>query len=362
MKIRYFEKRPGAWHLDFRLADGFRVRPFGGTTEAEARKRTAEVIASAIQRCHTDNGPAKKAIVKAEGPTMEEAFKLGMKVREKWMQAKDKSTLETTFDQCCAGPKLTKGSPVAILTRDFVRDLRGDWMKEPGKRKGSTLAASTINHRLSMLSVLLEVCDLPPHTVKHLSTKGTARHRRISDEEWATMLEWADEQAMLGRSGALVFRKVLELGWETGARLSELLTLRLADAVNMRVTFRDTKNSLSRTIPVTQAAWDILQKETEAQPFVSLSVDRVTTLWDLMRASMGLKDDHLFVFHLLRHERASRYGDEGHGAHFIKAMLGHENIKTSESYVNNSVEGLARQMQMKAMELAALEQASSTAG
>lgn len=357
MKIRYFEKRPGAWHLDFKAPNGSRMRPFGGTTEAEARKNAAEVISRAVQQSPLRE--QSKVKNQPGGPTMQEAFNLGMKTREKWMQAKDKSAIQTVFEQCCAGPKLTPESPVAILTRNFVRALRGEWLKEPGKRKGTTLSASTVNHRLSMLSVLLEVCDLPPHTVKHLSTKGTARHRRISDAEWATMQEWVDEQIILGRSGALLFKKVLLLAWETGARLSELLTLRKVDCVDRKVTFRDTKNHLSRTIPVNQAAWAILDAERDAYPFVGLTADRVTALWDLMRASMGLQEDALFVFHLTRHERASRYADAGYGAHFIKAMLGHESIKTSESYVNNSVGGLERQMQMKEMELAMLAQTLS---
>ena len=126
---------------------------------------------------------------------MEEAFKLGLRVREQWIKAKSKNTLEQTFETIvCATPrKLNRSTPVAVLTRDFVRDLRAAWLKEPGKREKTTLSASTINHRLSMLSVLLEVCDLPPHTVKHLSTKGNARHRRIPDSEFAQMTEWTAE-------------------------------------------------------------------------------------------------------------------------------------------------------------------------
>lgn len=351
MNIRYFEKRPGAWHLDFRGPDGVRYRPFGGTTEEAARKREKEIVFASLQKSQECNRSKPATVAPVGGPTMQDAFDLGMKVREKWMQAKDKDAIKIVFEQCCAGPKLTKDSPVGILTRDFVRDLRGDWMQEPGKRKGTTLSASTINHRLSMLSVLLEVTDMPPHTVKHLSTKGTARHRRITDTEWATMQQWAEEQVTLGRSGAAVFLKVMVLGWETGARLSELLGFHKMDAVNQTMTFRATKNGLTRTIPVSLRAWKILEAEPMyGQPFVSLTVDRVTELWRLMRLSMGLQDDTLFVFHLLRHERASRFGDAGYGAHFIKSMLGHENIKTSESYVNNSVEGLARQLRMKEFE------------
>lgn len=50
MNIRYFEKRPGAWHLDFRLPSGARVRPYGGPTEASARTAAPAIVATALAR------------------------------------------------------------------------------------------------------------------------------------------------------------------------------------------------------------------------------------------------------------------------------------------------------------------------
>jgi integrase len=351
MKVRYFEKRPGAWHLDFRGPDGTRLRPYGGTTEAEAQRNAPTVIAKALApKEQAAASPQAAAFANTsqlrDSPTMEGAFRLALKVREQWIKAKAKTTLEQTFDSIVDGNprKLTRNSPVALLTRDFVRDLRALWIKEPGRRVSTTLSASTINHRLSMCSVLLEVCDLPPHGVKHLSTKGNARHRRIPPAEFARMQEWAGEQVLVGRSGAEEFARLLPAGLDTGARLSELLDLPPKDVAARSVTFRDTKNGLDRTLPLRPAAHKALLAGTGRRPFPTLTADRVTQLWALMRRSMELEDDHKFVFHLLRHECASRFADEGKGAHFIKAWLGHENIATSESYVNMSLGGMAAQV------------------
>lgn len=328
MNIRYFEKRPGAWHLDFRRLDGTRCRPYGGATEKEARANTQRLIAMA-------EGP-REATLPTSGPTLRASFEVALKVREKWLQAKDKGSLETTY----RGLGLPDAFPLAGLSRDKVRELRAKWMAEPGKRQGTKLAPSTINHRLSMLSVLLEVQDMAPHNVKHLSTKGNARHRRISDAEFTQMRNWAIDSRLKDSSE---FYRLMVAGLETGARLGELLTVLPADVRENSVTFRSTKNHLSRTVPLTPAAKAALSTAGGLLgPFPALTVDRVTALWSAMRASMGLAEDHNFVFHLLRHECASRLADRGLGAHTIMAMLGHESIKTSEGYVKMSLGGLAR--------------------
>ncbi len=268
--------------------------------------------------------------------TLQAAFDLAMKTRQQWMQSKAPHTLVQTFETLHG---LKPADPVACLTRDKVRELRGAWTKEPGKRKGSTLSASTVNHRLSMLSVLLEAADLPPHTVKHLKTKGNARHRRVTDAEFKYAMEWAQEEAALGRSGAEEFSRLLPAGLDTGARLSELLDLERRDITAFSATFRDTKNDLTRAVPLRPLASAALAGT--GRPFPTLTADRVTKLWDLMRHEMGLREDTLFVFHMLRHECASRLADEGKGAHYIKNWLGHEGIKTSESYVNMSFAAMA---------------------
>jgi integrase len=346
VNVRYFEKRPGAWHLDFR-ANGERYRPYGGPTEAAARKEAPAIIARVLS-AGTAVAPAVAvapqagtvAVQGAGGKTLLEAYKLALRVREQWIKSKDKKTLQQTFDAIIEGSKgkLTESSPCAILTRDFVRDLRAVWLQERGKRKGTTLSASTVNHRLSMLSVLLEVCDLPPHTVKHLSTKGNQRERRITDQEVKAMQSWL--LAKHERAGALSMVDLITLGLELGARQGELLALQWGDVAQGTVTFRDTKNHMSRTIPLTQATRVVLERRREthkASPFEDLDQDRVTDLWDQARAGIGLSEDQEFVFHGLRHECLSRLADKGVNSLTLKAIAGHESVTTTERYVKTNL-------------------------
>ena len=347
MNIRYYEKRPGAWHLDFRLADGTRVRPYGGPTEAEARANAPSILTRALA------GP-RKAPAGQPGPhglTLGEAYRRGLRVREQWIRSKDKATLQTTFDAilATAGAGLSEDTPAARLTRDFVRDLRGLWLREPGKRHGTTLSPSTINHRLSMLSVLLEVADLPAHGVKHLSVRGNRRTRRISDAEVAAILCWCDAHS--GRRGARSFRELVEVALATAARQSELLGLSWDDYIPPAgsrpgtLTFRDTKNGDTRTVPAGGPCVTILDRRRGlglSAPFADLTQAQVVNLWSDMRHALGLSTDEEFVFHALRHERISRWIDEGASPFTVQALAGHSSITTTQVYHHASLAAMAR--------------------
>lgn len=332
MKVRYYEKRPGAWHLDFKDPNGARCRPYGGTTEAEAVRNAPRVIAETLLARQVAKAPARPTVV-LTGPTIEATFKLGLRTHKGWIEAKDRKGLEGVFYSM----GLPLDMPVAALTRDKVRALREQWLKAPGKVRGTTLAASTINHRLSMLSVLLKVADLPPHGVEHLSVNGNRRTRRLSAEERKAIQVWCIDNRE--RRGAQVFAILVETALETAARLSELLGLTWGNVGEDTARFLDTKNGEDRTIPLTPRAKSLLRAARGLPgasghgPFDSLTVAQVGALWDRMRRDMGLEGDDEFVFHMLRHEAISTMADRGASAFGIAAVAGHKSISTTQRYV-----------------------------
>lgn len=345
MNIRYYEKRPGAWHMDFRGPEGQRCRPYAGETEAQARANAPRILGMAFA-----GPPAPAAAPKGApaGPTLLEAYRKALRVREQWLTSKNKGSLQTTFDNL----GLADETPMASLTRDLVRDLRTKWMAEPGKRKGSTLAPATINHRLSMLSVLLEVCDLPGHGVKHLSVRGNRRTRRISDAEYDGMLDWCAANAH--RRGALGMGKLIQLAWHTAARQGELLGLTWSDIGETSMALRDTKNSDTRHIPLNPPAKAALEsRRALPAPFADLDSDRCKALWQDMRFSMGLATDEEFVFHTIRHEWASRAVDRNENPFVIQAVMGHSNITTTQVYVKAGLDAMSRALNAPATATAA---------
>ena len=269
------------------------------------------------------------------GPSLIEAYRLGLKHRESWLQAKDRRGLQCIFDAVCRTPGVSESTPVASLTRDRVRELRSLWMQEGGRAVGSRLSASSINKRLSLLTTLLELCDLPPHTVQHLSTRGTRRKRRISDAELQSIASWAASSSM---KGAKSFGVLCSVALETAARQGELLGLQWAAVVGDTVTFKDTKNGDTRTVPLTAKAQALLEaRRGLPAPFSDLHQARVCDLWDTMRTSLGLAGDDEFVFHTLRHEAISRLADKGVNAFVIQAIAGHSNITTTQVYAKASL-------------------------
>jgi integrase len=350
MKIRYFNKRETIW-IDFRMPDGARKRldtkcPIGQDKEAE--KAAAGLVSKALAAAALPNAPAIATVAQPRtGWTLKDAFKEGLRTRERWMQAKDANDIQQRYEACAAywGPDRDLGA----CTRAAVMDWREAMRKMPGRRKDTFLSNSTINHRLSMLSVLLEVANLPPHTVKHLSVKDNGRKRRPRREEIEAMHAW-----MLAHhhvAGATSFSDMIESGLQTAARQSELLGVEWSDVYFDRKTvcFRDTKNGESREIPLTEHLVQMWTRRKEAGlkgPFADLTQDRCQTLWERARAAIGLADDPEFVFHVVtRHESLSRIGDAGGSAYLVKAIGGHKSIQTSSRYVKPEVESLRARLE-----------------
>lgn len=271
------------------------------------------------------------------GITLKEAFDLTMRVRDQWIQSKDKATLGHTYN----GLGLPDDTPMATFTRDGVRQLKTKWLADPGKRKNSTLSASTVNARLSMLSVMLEACDLPPHTVKHMSTKGNGRTRRLDQHDIRRIQSWLFANSR--RHGALTMADLITVALDTGARQGELLGLLWKDVGATEVTLRDTKNGLTRICPLPPSSQRVMQARISNAlegPFTDLQKSQLKTLWAEMRADIGLAQDEEFVFHMLRHEAGTRMAEGGVNSMVIKKALGHESIVTTEKYINASVESV----------------------
>lgn len=346
MKIRYFPKRGTIW-MDFKGPDGKRHRvPTGALTQAQAEAVAPQVLATAFQK------PLPAGIVPPVGElskndktmTLREAFKAAKQARPKWMQAKDLTSKESDFAGLLTAKGLTEDSDCSVMTREFMQAARAQWVQEPGKRAGTTLSASTINHRLSMASVLLDVANCRPHTVKFLSVEGNRRHRRVREEELQAVVQWC--LANHSRVGATAMADLVLVGLHTTARMGELLALQWSDVYFDKAfaVIRDPKNGVSRDTHLNEVAKRILlaRKDLgEAGPFTSLSKWQANALWRGAKEAMGLAEDHEFVFHVAtRHEGLSRLGEAGLSSYQVQQYGGHKSIAASARYVKLSREAM----------------------
>lgn len=341
MNVKYFDKRGQVW-ISFNDAEGKRHRcPTGCTTQAAAEAAAPAIILKKLTN-HPTTSKVAQPQLSTGGMTFRQAFEKGLRERENWIDSKDKKSIHMLFEK--VAEYWGEDSPVTKANRQTVMEWRSAMLKEKGKRLGTTLSNSTINHRLSMLTTLLELADAHPHTVKHLSTKNNRRKRRTRDEELQGVVTWL--LANHKRKNATTMADLVQVGLETTARIGELLDLLWSDVYLDRGTcvFRDPKNSEAREVVLTDIAMRVLERRRAYGgdgPFKGLNKWQASALWRDARTALGLGDDVEFVFHVAtRHEGLSRLGEMGASAFQIKAAGGHKTIAAADRYVKPEAESL----------------------
>ena len=257
--------------------------------------------------------------------TLEQAYNEAMRSRRKWRDAKDQRSIEGLYE--AAARRFGRDRKLSTITREGLLT----WIE---RMRGENLSASTINHRLSLLSVLFKTADVPMPKVERLTARP-GRVRIITDEELARMC------AALKDGGDCMHVLILFLS-HTALRLSEALRLRWVDIDDTAKTVRihDTKADLPRTIPLSDTAADCLIEmrsmggQDGSGPFTHLTVDRCDHLWAQARKAIGLAHDPEFVIHALRHTSLTRLARAGVDASRIKAFAGHKRIETTMRYVH----------------------------
>jgi len=101
------------------------------------------------------------------------------------------------------------------------------------------------------------------------------------------------------------------------------------DVVKGRVTFRDTKNGDSRTIPLTPRA----AAAVGTTGFVGIHYWEYRAAWVKMQTKLGAKYDDV-VIHTLRHTCASRLAAAYPDAPRLMRWMGHRNIATTMKYIH----------------------------
>jgi integrase/recombinase XerC len=150
-------------------------------------------------------------------------------------------------------------------------------------------------------------------------------------------------------------RLIIETFYNTGARLSELINLRLADVDFSQQTMKVLgKRNKERIIPMSRSFSDILEKYAQARE-VFFSGDnsgwlfltdagkklyprmvyRVVTRFLSMVTTSDRKSPHV-----LRHTFATHLLNQGADLNAIKELLGHANLSATEVYTHSTFEKL----------------------
>lgn len=196
------------------------------------------------------------------------------------------------------------------------------------------LSGSTVNRYLSPLSKLTKKAyaaglldrkaDLP------WQEEGDARIRYYSDAEEALVVQ------TLTLWGKPLYADFLLFLVDTGARPwgeARRLPWRDVTAKPRMVTFYDTKNGDSRSVPLTSRAWEAVERQRGGQgdgPWSAVNPDEARRLYDRLRATLpALRDT---VWYTARHTFASRLVQRGVDLYRVQKLMGHRSSTMTMRY------------------------------
>ncbi len=226
--------------------------------------------------------------------------------------------------------------PAAAMS---VIDENGiDEMIEFFQDRGNSNA--TINRKLAALSKMLSYAYKRKHitykpTIEWL-VEGNSRLRYLTVEEEKTLLHF------LTYAQFHLMRDFVTVLIDTGLRRSELKRFNIKDLHGNVSSHYNTKNVLSRSVPLTQRSLEIIKRYGKEHqiPFQNLSYSQIRKQWNFARCSMGLENDKEFVLHTLRHTCASRLVQRGVGITVVKEWLGHKSLAMTLRYAHLAPENL----------------------
>lgn len=320
-------RSPGnSYWCDFRTTEGKRIRKSLHTTDY------AEAKALETKLRYGDKEANKRTPVGTI--TLSEAFAHALRVRDQWRSAKRLDSIELIYksmeDHFGAKRTLSKITDEVLL--DYAERLR---------RRGKS--ASTINKRLSLVSVLFD------EAIKWKRYKGekptmvrykvrNARRRLITPAEEATAISLCIQSSPFEKAMA----DLIVILADTGMRQSEALGIqpRNVDVDNRAVLIVDTKNGDDRIVPLTTRSLEILKRRKVAPVFHPLSPSVIIHTWARIRIKMGLEHDKEFVLHAFRHTYGSTLANAGMDAFRLQKVMGHRSIQSAQRYIKVSASAL----------------------
>ncbi|EFT2770974.1 tyrosine-type recombinase/integrase, partial [Escherichia coli] len=211
--------------------------------------------------------------------------------------------------------------PVSRVSKRLLMDYRSTRLRDGIK-------ASTINrdmYRFSgMFTKLIQLEEFsgahPVHGLPPLAEENPEM-TFLEKEEISSLLN-----ALTGDA-----RLIALLGVSTGARWSELATLKPSQIVNCRVTFLKTKNGKKRTVPISTELEKLIKKEASAKLF---KVDYEKFCLTLKAVKADIPPNQ--ATHILRHTFASHFMMNGGNIIALQQILGHASIQQTMVYAHLS--------------------------
>jgi len=218
--------------------------------------------------------------------------------------------------------------------------LRKDVVEAWAAERVGEVGASSFNKELWTVKNICK-CAVEWGYMKANPAQGVKRMKEPRGR--VRYLEVAEREALLREANAAL-RLYVVAALNTGARRSELIRLRWKD-VDIRartITFTDTKNGDSRSVPLTDTLRETLQAlprplDPEAPVFPERDPLALTRSFTRLVQRLGLKN---LTFHDLRHDAASTLTMAGVPLRTVAEILGHRDMRMTARYAHLSPQHL----------------------
>jgi integrase len=251
---------------------------------------------------------------------------------------------------------------LAALTPEIIAKYRDDRLAgldrkdARGRPAPKPRSPNTVRLDLALLGHMFSIAikewgiGLPSNPVQNIRRPAPppGRERRLSLEEETRLMQAVDAHSnpMLGW--------IVRIAVETGMRSSEIVTLRRSqvDLDRRIVRLKETKNTTSRTVPLTVEATRLF-RQALSNPVRPIDTDLIffgepgkdgkrrayqfNPVWTRIKKSAGILD---FRFHDLRHEAVSRLVEAGLSDQEVAAISGHKSMQMLKRYTHLRAEDL----------------------
>ena len=219
---------------------------------------------------------------------------------------------------------------VAAMTTADVARYRDERLK--------LVSADTVRREFNLLRHVWSVAKREwmlvlgenPFTDVRLPPPSPARQRRLTEDEWARLVEGAKT------SKCNYLLPLLSLAYHTGLRRSEILALerRDVDLERRYLTVRKSKSGHSRIVPLTIGAHQTLInwiQHQQGEKLFNVTPNALRLAFGRLCNKLQIRD---FRFHDLRHSFTSRLAELGFSPVELMALTGHGQLHTLNRYVH----------------------------
>jgi len=251
---------------------------------------------------------------------------------------------EESPNKAYSAADLSRSKPlIATLGAYHVHNLTHTDLAKYKRERLALRSPQTVTHELNLLHRAYVIASTEwgivlPNGVPKTSRPTLPRGR-------GTRIRPNQIDLIVQATESIQLKHIVPLAVETAMRRSELLSIRWEhiDLDRRSIYLDKTKNGLSRTVPLSPCALQVLQRMQQATvgPVFTLAASSVSQAFQRAVERAGL--DHV-RFHDLRHEATSRLFERGLNVIEVARITGHVTLSMLDRYTHLDVQGLVQKL------------------